>query len=179
MEQVERSIPEQLHQDFSPFFNKDKICNFQFELKHRFEWFSKVKKIKWKCIRIFSGICLLIGIIVCLLQLWYNKAYPVDKGIYPFVWGGVIIWILGWLIDSCILIFVWCWFSKIGHDYYDIFAQGRSDGYLCDDLSKYPVCIRITYYLNEAVTRPTKGGRRSCISICTWSIRSIIIFNPN
>ena len=125
------SATSQMKQDLSPLFNKDTICNFDFELKHRFEWWIKIRKLNLKWIWIIIAISCLVGIVISLIQIGYPDS--------------------NWAIFRN-------WFNKNGDDYYDIFALGRKEGYLCDDLSQYPPIISITYYLNEAVTRPTKGG---------------------
>ena len=153
-ESLQASAFIQMRQDFSPLFNKDTICNFNFELSHRFEWWLKVKKTNTKWMVICLGIFLLIGIIVCLLQLWYNKQYPSQANSFSFVFAGVLTLFIGFFLVFIYKVFLWWWFNKVGHDYYDIFSLGMKEGYLCDDWAKYPPVIRITYYLNDAVSRP-------------------------
>ena len=145
------SATNEMKQDLSPLFNKDTICNFDFELKHRFEWWMKIRKLNRKWILISFGIFCLVGIIISFIQFGYANSNT-------FVCAGMITMSVGWLLAFCYWVILRNWFNKNGHDYYDIFAFAKKEGYLCDDLSQYPPVISITYYLNEAVTRPTKGG---------------------
>ena len=89
----------EMKQDLSPLFNKDTICNFDFELKHRFEWWIKIKKLNRKWMLIFLGVFCLVGIIISLIQF----GYPASN---TFVCAGMITMSVGWLLGFCYWIFL-------------------------------------------------------------------------
>ena len=156
---------EQMLQDHSNLFNKDTICNFHFELKHHLKWWLKIRK--WNLIGIWTSfsIFFVIGLIVCLLQIWYNKEHPTtnefvnpnynDVGIVTgrFIAVGIAIWCGYGVILCCYWCYIAVWFTKTSRTLFNIFSQGVREGYLCSDETKYPDVIRMAFYYNDGTMR--------------------------
>ena len=154
----------QLTQDLTYLLNKDKICNLHFTLKHNLQWWLKLRK--WNLIWIYSSFAIffIIGLIICLLQLWYNKEHPYtnqfanpndDHGIITgrFVCAGLCIWGFYFIILICYTGLISFKFPKITKNYFDIFATAVKEGYLCNDETKYPDVIRMAFYYNDGTMR--------------------------
>lgn len=153
----------QMQQDHSDLFNKDTICNLHFELKHNVQWWLKVRKWNFNAIWISFSIFFIVGLVVCLLQIWYNKEHPYtnefanhnyDEGglvTGRFVCAGILIWCFYWIIIGIYACYIPFWFNKKNKYLFDIFLNAVRQGYLCPDETKYPDVIRMAFYYNDTI----------------------------
>ena len=137
MQKLWDTIKQDMNKDYSYLFNKDKICSFQFELKHDVKWWIKYRKIGLICAWTGMSLFLFLGILMWLLQIYGNKV-----GIW-FTPCGFVMWLLAfiWIIDSYIIQAYTI--RRYTNSLILLFNQGINEGYLCSDLSKYPYFMQI------------------------------------
>ena len=154
----------QMTQDHTYLFNKDTICNFHFELKHDLKWWLKVRKWNWIGIWTSFSIFFIVGLIVCLLQIWYNKEHPyTNEFVNPnyegtfvtgrFICAGIVIWLFYMLFAIIYGVYIMHWFNKTNKMLFPFFSNAVREGYLCSDESKYPDVIRMAFYYNDGTLR--------------------------
>ena len=82
-----------MDQDLSYLFNKGKICEFQFTLQHDYKWWIKWRKNLLTGIFTSFVLIMIVGLIICLLQIWWDESHPVTiNTTYNFVLAGMIFW---------------------------------------------------------------------------------------
>ena len=133
------SITNDMHKDYSYLFNKDKICSFQFELKHDVNWWIKYRKIGLIGVWTGTSLFLFLGILMFFLQIYGNQI-----GNYlTFSLCGSFMWVFAfiWFIDSYIIQAYTI--RRYTNTYIALLHQGINNQYLCSDLSKYPYFMQI------------------------------------
>lgn len=162
--------------DLSYLFNKEKICNFSFELKHDYKWWLRFRKNILISVFVSYTFIFIIGLIICLLQIWWDQSHPVTiNTVCWFVFGGIMVW-FGYAI---ILIFVFIWqafiFHKTLETLYPCFKQAVKAGYLCANPMQYPEIIRMAFYTeNPMVWRLNYPNSRFLIVMPVFGIVAIL-----
>ena len=144
---------QQMDQDLSYLFNKDKICEFQFSLQHDYKWWIKWRKNLLTGIFTSFVLIMIIGLIICLLQIWWDESHPVTiNTTYNFVLAGMIFWCACTFIY--VVIFLWQanYMRKAWNALLPYFAKGVREGYLCPDETQYPEVIRMAFYGNDTMS---------------------------
>ena len=142
----------QMEQDLSYLFNKETICNFHFVLKHDYWWWIKFRKNTMIGVIVSFVFCMIIGLIICLLQIWWDQSHPVTiSTVYGFVAGGLIFW--------CCYAFILCiafvaqayYIHKALLEIFPYFKQAVKQGYLCSDETKYPEVVQMAFYADDPI----------------------------
>ena len=158
----------QMEQDLSYLFNKETICNFQFPLKHDYKWWVKFRKNMLIGVFVSFVLCMIIGLIICLLQIWWDKSHPITiYSTYGFVWGGIIFWCCCAFIYAIIFFLQTNYMTKQIMQLFPYFKQGVLQGYLSNDENKYPQVIQSIFYANNSMGPMVRGssGFRNAMSL--------------
>ena len=162
--------------DLSYLFNKEKICHFSFELKHDYKWWLNFRKKILISIFTSFAFIFILGLIICLLQIWWDKSHPVTiYTCYWFVFGGIMTW-CGYAI-LLVIVFVWqaFVFHKALSILFPIFKYAVKEGYLSADSNQYPDVIKMAFYTeNPMAWRMNNPNSRFLIVMPVFGIAAIL-----
>lgn len=166
----------QMDSDLSYLFNKETICNFSFELEHDYKWWLNLRKKT--LISVFASFCiiLIIGLIICLLQIWWNQSHPVTiYTVYWFVFGGIMVWCAYGLLMCFMIVWEASFFHKTLLTLFPLFKQAVNQGYLSADVQQYPDVVKMAFYTeNPATWRMNNPSSRFTIVMPVFGIVAIL-----
>ena len=159
MQKLWDTIKQDMNKDYSYLFNKDKICSFQFELKHDVKWWIKYRQRQWIELYTFPIFFFILGLILCLVQIWYDKTHVLfENAQVPFLMWGCIIWVIGISVIFTVYLLQFATIHNATKYLLSLLQQGISQQYLTNDQSKYP------YFMQIAFNGSTQNTWKLCAS---------------
>ena len=96
--------------------------------------------------------CMIIGLIICLLQIWWDQSHPVTiNTLYDFVAGGLIFWCCYAFILCIVFVAQAYYMHQALLEVFPYFRQAVKQRYLCSDETKYPEVVQMAFYADNPI----------------------------